>query len=140
MNDGPKLFYACDSLTLVIWRETVQGQAFGTTSIPPTILFLFSEITTGVIADCPQTMSDKHRFSNSVAFVLCMMKCGDLCISNKYFIQFAFIGRDKVSNCDTFTELSSKIVITEANSIASFIGNTASSIITCNIRTGWINF
>ena len=58
--------------------ETVQGQAFATASIPPTILFLFSEITTGGIADCPQTMSDKQMFSNIIAFVLYMGRYSDV--------------------------------------------------------------
>ena len=61
-----QLFWVCDSPNC---SETVQGQEFATTSIPPTILFFFSEITTGGIADCPQTMSDKQIFSNNIAVV-----------------------------------------------------------------------
>ena len=58
-------FWVCYSPTC---SETVQGQAFATASIPPTILFLFSEITTGGIADCPQTMSDKQIFFKYYSF------------------------------------------------------------------------
>ena len=56
-------------------------------------------------------------------------------------LHFVFIDRNKVYNCDTLTELSNKIFITGAYSIASFIDvNTTSSILTCNVGTGRINF
>ena len=42
------------------WIETCQGQEFSSTSIPPTILFLISDITTGGIAAFPQVTSEKN--------------------------------------------------------------------------------
>ena len=45
---------------------------------------------------------------------------------------------NKCFNFYTFTEHSSKIVITGTSSIASFINvNTASPILTCDVGTGW---
>ena len=54
--------------------ETCQGQAFATTSIPPTILFLFLKIVTGGIADFPQILSETNKHANITAFVLYLKK------------------------------------------------------------------
>ena len=119
-------------------RETCQGQAFPTTSIPPKILFLFSKIPTIGVADFPQILSETHKHANITAFVLYLKKF--LHFFQSLLPCFYFLAQQRF-NFNTFTEFPSKIVITGANSIASFIDvNTASSILTCNVGTGWIYF
>ena len=121
-----------------ICRETCQGQAFATTSIPPTILFLFLKIVTGGIADFPQMLSETHKHAIITAFVLYLKKF--LHFFQSLLPCYHFLAQQRF-NFNTFTEFLSKIVITGANSIAGFIDvNTASSILTYNVRTGWINF